>query len=137
MAPELIYPAKFNLPQSKVSREGDIYAFGMVIYEIVTGVRPFGIEGFRPEEVVFVVLDGKRPAKPEDVEAVGFGRAIWDLVEKCWLEDRMQRPKTWDVRLSLSIAASMSSPVPPGPRMAVSLTRGNSSSSMVSSTHSK
>jgi len=135
MAPELVHPSKFGLHRPQLSREGDIYAFGMVIYEIVMGVRPFGMEGYRNWEVMFAVMEGKRPRKPENVEAVGFGGGVWDLVERCWREDRTKRPKTWDVRLGLAVAASLSSPVPPGPRIAVSLTWENSTSSMPSSNH--
>jgi hypothetical protein len=119
MAPELMYPSKFNLHTAQVSREGDIYAFGMAMYQVVTGVRPFGAEGKRNEELMFVVIEGGRPAKPVNAEAVGFGNGIWDLIEKCWSQDRTERPKTWDVRLKLKVAASMSSIVPPGPRIAV------------------
>lgn len=135
MAPELAYPSKFGLHRLQLSREGDIYAFGMVIYEIVMGIRPFGVEGYRVEEVMFAVIEGKRPGKPENVEAIGFGGGVWDLVERCWREDRTQRPKTWDVRLGLAVAASLSSSVPPGPRVAVSLAQENNTGSMTSSNY--
>ena len=115
MAPELMHPVKFGLNQSRLSREGDIYAIGMVVYEIVTGVRPFGLENFGGPEMVCVVLDGMRPAKPENAEAIGFGGGVWDLVERCWNEDRTQRPGSGDVRQRLTVAASWSPSVPPGP----------------------
>ena len=133
MAPELMYPSRFGLHTSQVSREGDIFAFGMAMYEVVTGVRPFGVEGMRVEELMFVVMEGKRPARPEDLETAGFGNGVWDLVEMCWSQDRTQRPKTWDVRLRLTVAASMSSPVPPGRRIAVPPTRDVSTSASSSS----
>jgi len=134
MAPELMYPSKFNLHRPQVSREGDIYAFGMTMYEVVTGVRPFAAEGKRREELMFVVMEGGRPAKPENLEAAGFGNGVWDLVEKCWSQDRTQRPGTWDVRLRLRVAASMSSDIPPGPRIEVQLARNISTRSPTSNT---
>jgi len=137
MAPELIYPSKFGLPRLQLSREADIYAFGMVIYEVVMGVRPFGLENCRVEEVIFLVLDGKRPMKPENVETAGFGRGVWDIVERCWKEDRTQRPKISDVRLCLSVAATLSSSIPPVPRKPTSSSQENNSSSMASSSHCK
>ena len=137
MAPELMYPSKFNLHTSQVSREVDIYAFGMAIYEVVAGVRPFGVEGMRHEELIFVVMEGGRPERPQNAEAVGFGNGVWDLVEKCWSQDRTQRPSTWDVRFRLRVAASMSSIVPPGPRIEVPMTRNISTCSAMSNTYRK
>lgn len=137
MAPELMYPSKFNLHTPQVSREGDIHAFGMAMYEVVTGVRPFGAEGMRIEELMFVVMEGRRPEKPDNAEAIGFGNGVWDLVERCWSQDRTQRPGTWDVRLRLRVAASMSSIVPPGPRIVVPLARNISTCSTISNTYSK
>jgi serine/threonine protein kinase len=119
MAPELIHPFQFGLKRSELSKEGDVYAIGMVVYEIVTGVRPFGLENFREQQMVYAVLDGMRPEKPENAEAIGFGREVWDLVERCWGEDWKQRPKTWDVRQRLTTAAALSSSVPPGPMIAL------------------
>jgi len=134
MAPELIYPTKFGLGRSLPSKEGDIYAFGMVVYEVVTGVRPFGVENFRVEEVMYRVLDGMRPEKPENADAIGFGGGVWGLVQGCWKEDRTQRPRTEEVRQRLTVAASWSSTVPPGPMVAV---QQMSTDSTLSSTHSK
>jgi len=47
MTPELIHPFGFGLKLSQLSKEGDVYAIGMAVYEIVTGVRPSGPENPR------------------------------------------------------------------------------------------
>lgn len=119
MAPELIYPLRFGLSSSRLSKEGDIYAFGMVIYETVMGIRPFGLEDFREQQITHAVLDGMRPARPENTEAIEFGRGIWDLVERCWGEDWEQRPKSGEVGQRLTVAAVLSPPAPPGPKVAL------------------
>jgi serine/threonine protein kinase len=137
MAPELTYPSKFGLPYSQLSKEGDIYALGMVVYEIVMGIRPFGVEGFRVEEVMYVVLDGARPARPGDPEDVGFGPGVWNLVEACWGEDRTQRPNIRGVHQCLAAAADLSPLVPPGPMIVVSPTREISTGSFSPTSQSR
>jgi len=89
------------------------------MYEIVTGVPPFRVENFRAEQIMWGVLDGMRPTKPENAEIIGFGRGVWNLVEQCWMEDRTQRPTASSVRQRLVIAQSLSSVVPPGPMVVV------------------
>lgn len=132
-----MYPSKFHYHGPRVSREGDIYAFGMVVYEVMTGVRPFSVEGARMEELIFLVTEGRRPAKPEDLQAVGFGNGLWDLVENCWNQDRTRRPKTEDVHTHLVHAASMSSLIPPGPRIKTPMSPGVSFPSAVSNSFRK
>jgi serine/threonine protein kinase len=133
MAPELMHPTKFGLHSARVSREADIYAFGMSMYEVVTGVPPFAAEGISRMESIYVVIDGGRPAKPDNAKAIGFGNGVWDLVEKCWSQDRAQRPSTRDVLLRLSVAASLSSNAPPGPRIQIPQARDIDTCSTVSS----
>ena len=40
MAPELLLPSKFGLDKCKPSKEADIYAIGMVIYQVRVARRP-------------------------------------------------------------------------------------------------
>ena len=114
-----------------------MYALGMVVYEIVTGVRPFGMENLGAREVMWEVLDGARPMKPEDAEAIGFGGGVWDLVERCWREDWTQRPKVGEARRRLTVAAAMSPTIPPGPTVNFLPARETGAGSIVSSTPSK
>jgi serine/threonine protein kinase len=37
MAPELLLPEQFGLPQSLPSKQSDVYALGMIIYEVSKG----------------------------------------------------------------------------------------------------
>ena len=41
MAPELLAPEKFGKKNSRPTQPADMYAFGMVIYEVLTGRDPF------------------------------------------------------------------------------------------------
>ena len=119
MAPELLYPEKFDLFGCNVSKQADIYAFGMVVYEVLTGYHPFGAEKFRGPEIILRVLDGKRPRKPEKVGNIGFGGGTWELVQQCWHQDREERPTVEKISEHFQRVARTSLAVPPGPTMPV------------------
>ena len=90
MAPELLHPTRFGLEKGVPSKEGDVYALGMTVYQVLTGQFPFHPKG--QFEVVQVVVDGERPPKPENAEEVGMTEAIWELMGECWKENRAERP---------------------------------------------
>ena len=95
MAPELLLPARFSLDKGVPSKEADIYALGMTVYQVLTGKWPFHskMEG----DIMLVVMSGERPQKPRNAEAIGMTEVVWDLLIKCWREDRMTRPTIADV----------------------------------------
>ena len=113
-APELIYPEMFGLCTSRISKQADIYAFGMVIYEVLTRRCPFGAEGFSYLQIASHVLGGGRPRKPEKVGDIGFGGGTWELVQQCWHRDRGERPTVENVSEYFQRVAGTSSTVPPG-----------------------
>ena len=82
MAPEL-----WN---GKHTKEADIYAFGMVVYEVVTGIYAFGQR--RSAQRRSSSSTRRRPDKPEDPAASGFGDGTWEFIERCWDEDPKNRP---------------------------------------------
>lgn len=80
MAPELLFPGKLGPPDGKVSKQTDIYAFGMVVYEVLTGRILSAGEGRGLPKIIMRIIEGKRPSKPENAEDIGFGRETWELV---------------------------------------------------------
>jgi len=62
----------------------DVYGFGMVCYEILTGRIPF--EGHLKSDYD-LVLSGGRPDIPQNVSPV-----MRDLLHRCWHEDPRERP---------------------------------------------
>ena len=64
---------------------------GMVIYEVLTGFYPFR-EQFATYKLVFLVVGGARPTKPDNAEEIGFGNGTWELVKECWREKSAKRP---------------------------------------------
>ena len=117
MAPELLAPEKFGKKNCRPTQPADIYAFGTVIYEILTGRNPFYDQTYGQHQFTVSVLGGKRPTKPEDMKTIGFGSGTWELVEECWKEESTERPTTERVIAHLARVAESSTIVGPTPKM--------------------
>ena len=113
MAPELLAPKTFGLAKSPPTQPADIYAMGMVIYEVLTGFYPFYDLKLAPLEVALRVQAGKRPTKPGNAEGIGFGSGTWELVQECWKAKSVRRPTVDRVVRHLEHVSTTSAPVPP------------------------
>ena len=112
MAPELY------LEDGKRTKEADIYAFGMVVYEVITGSRPFRQHG--RAELPLLAASGSRPERPEDPIAGDFGQGTWEFIEWCWDQNPQQRPTVKEASDHFERVAATSnvvgpSPIPPAP----------------------
>ena len=132
MAPELLSEG------SNASKEADMYAFGMVVYEVITGARPFGNR--RQVELPSLTLLGVRPSRPEDPTAVGFSQGTWEFAERCWDGNPGRRPSSRETLEHFERVAMVSTDVDPGPTIKVHETpypeSENSSFYLVSTTSS-
>lgn len=117
MAPELLLPARFNKTSAQPTKAADIYAFGMVIFEVLTGSQPFYGMNFQVFEIVFHVVDGGRPKQPDDAEQIGFGDRTWELVEECWNQKSEGRPTIERVLAHLTRVAARSQVISPTPEV--------------------
>ena len=115
MAPELLCPAKFDKSSSRPTQPADIYALGMVIYEVLTGYQPFYKQNWGEHEVVYHVMIGVRPTKPADAEEIGFGYGTWEMLEQCWVNESTRRPTIDQVLKHLARVAVYSKIVGPTP----------------------
>ena len=95
MAPELLLPVRFGLDRGVPSPEADIYALGMTVYQVLTGRCPFYPR--KEGEIMFAVISGERPRKPENAEEIGMMEVVWGLLKECWKDDRMARPTIAEV----------------------------------------
>ena len=94
MAPELL-STRFGLDKPVPSKEADVFALGMTIYQVLTGKRPFSqiSEGW----IIHTMISGERPPEPEDTEQIGMTGTVWTLLTECWDEDRAKRPNISDI----------------------------------------
>ncbi|KDQ56518.1 hypothetical protein JAAARDRAFT_132211 [Jaapia argillacea MUCL 33604] len=87
MAPEL-FQSEQDRDSSRPSFKSDIYALGMVMYEIFTGKLPF-FELHHDIAVMGEILHAARPTKPLQLE---FSETYWRIMNTCWDSDAVRRP---------------------------------------------
>ncbi|POG67163.1 kinase-like domain-containing protein [Rhizophagus irregularis DAOM 181602=DAOM 197198] len=88
IAPEIFKGAAF-------SKESDVYGFGMIMWEITKGCKPFAnIE--HNVELIYKIIDGKRPEITNDTP-----ECFANLMKKCWDSDPLKRPTIGEVKRSI------------------------------------
>ncbi|KAG6899260.1 hypothetical protein C0993_011892, partial [Termitomyces sp. T159_Od127] len=88
-APELVDP---DNESSRRTKETDVYAFGMVCYEVFTGKHPFG--KINPVALIMKIMRGQHPEKPSgnEYQERGLTNDMWSLMESCWSRLPEDRP---------------------------------------------
>jgi serine/threonine protein kinase len=79
-APEQLYE------DGELTTKTDVFAFGLILYEIITGERVFG--EYEPLMTIVKRLRRRQfPAVPEE-----FGSLMQSLIVRCWAADQRERP---------------------------------------------
>ncbi|KAG0609943.1 hypothetical protein M758_7G026200 [Ceratodon purpureus] len=95
-APEILQQLKDGISSShvKFTPKSDVYSYGMLCYEIVTGSIPFDGQAFSYYDLV---LGGQRPVLP-----CGLDHAVKDIIVRCWHPDPTLRPNFHDIAVQLN-----------------------------------
>ncbi|RIB18441.1 kinase-like domain-containing protein, partial [Gigaspora rosea] len=78
VAPEVLKGRKFT-------QASDIYSFGMIVWEVISGCRPFSNRK-HDEYLILDILDGIRPKIPTNIP-----KELVELMERCWHQDPEKR----------------------------------------------
>ncbi|XP_045475600.1 receptor-type guanylate cyclase Gyc76C-like isoform X2 [Harmonia axyridis] len=91
------------------SQKGDVYAFAIILYEILGRRGPFGVTDYEPKEIINLVksipAEGEEPFRPNtdlllDTE-VGCEEDVLQCMRDCWAESPELRPDFAAIRTRL------------------------------------
>lgn len=109
MAPEL-FPEDEDLNINDLfTTMSDVYAFGMLAFEIFTGEVPFeSLKAKSHGQIMRRVLKGQRPLRSSDKKSRISG-TLWQIMENCWVTNPKDRLSAADIvqRIGFLTADSM------------------------------
>ena len=109
-SPEILDPGAFGLAKAKATKSSDVYAFGMLAYEVgssfhvvprpcsscaqtFSGQIPFH-DRQSAAVTVAVITANERPPRPGHQE---LSDQLWEMIQKCWQTNPSQRPTIREV----------------------------------------
>ena len=84
MAPEFFQGQKYT-------KESDIYSFGMIMWEFMTGRRPFW-DKIHDIDLIIEICDGSRPPIVTNAP-----EGYIELIKECWHSDPKKRPSATEI----------------------------------------
>ncbi|KLO12025.1 kinase-like protein [Schizopora paradoxa] len=93
-----------NDESSPISPETDVWSFGMLCLEIMTGERPYAHRR-RDAEVIADLLSKRLPPRPVEqaVQTRGLTDDLWNMMLSCWSLDPRNRPRMKLIRVTMQM----------------------------------
>jgi serine/threonine protein kinase len=82
----LAYMASEALEGGHATKKSDVFAFGLILYEVLVGESVFPKKG-NPLQIALMHAEGTRPEIPEVIHS-----SIANLIRKCWSKNPEDRP---------------------------------------------
>jgi formylglycine-generating enzyme required for sulfatase activity len=83
------YMAPEQVTGQNITEQVDVYAFGVLLFELLSGVKP--ISGDTVERIFYSILN--EPLNIEPLHQGGFPQAVCDLVARCTVKNPTERPQ--------------------------------------------
>ncbi|EJD00027.1 kinase-like protein [Fomitiporia mediterranea MF3/22] len=98
----------------KNSEKSDVWAFGMIVYEILTQLSPYA-DCTNDAQVALAIFNGKLPSRPSDFDATthidpGISHLLWDICRGCWVQDPQERCSMAEIVKRLQVAQALRLP---------------------------
>ena len=88
----LSYSAPEILENNEYSPAGDVYSFGMLVYELMSKNIPFSEKATVSDMINEVVMKSSRPKIDSNIP-----ECYRELIENCWLQEARERPTFDDI----------------------------------------
>ena len=83
------YMAPEQVLGQALTRQSDVYSFGILLFELLTGVRP--VNGDNVQSIFDQIL--KEPLNMAPIKALKLSPSVADLIERCTAKQPAQRPE--------------------------------------------
>ncbi|XP_053400779.1 guanylate cyclase 32E-like [Mercenaria mercenaria] len=96
-APELL---RCNMREACGTQKGDVYAFAIILYEMMGRKGPWGETEYSSREIINIIKQGSKELRP-DLSQVKCEPFVTECIMDCWEEEPDHRPDFKTVRFRL------------------------------------